>query len=246
VLCSLLWVTLLGQGVGLGDPRGPCQPLPRWDPVIHNVNKEGCERLCPVCPSSCPGCVVLGHEVTTLLGAGGGKGAGEPRPGGEEAGGAAWQELGGERDPRAEGAGATEGDAPLVTPLIPQLAGSPQGSTQPGRQVLLAGRNHGPKALRRRNGSGRAGTAKGLFTQEPLGSQERPLLQHPPKLPSSKQNGRLGVPKGGAWRGTAAQGGGCHAIPATSPSCPCRPVQPCSTHGTGAFSPPGTLPQGKV
>ena len=26
VLCSLLWVTLLGQGVGLGDPRGPCQP----------------------------------------------------------------------------------------------------------------------------------------------------------------------------------------------------------------------------
>jgi len=27
VLCSLLWVTLLGQGAGLGDPRGPCQPL---------------------------------------------------------------------------------------------------------------------------------------------------------------------------------------------------------------------------
>jgi len=26
VLCSLLWVTLLGQGVGLGDPRGPFQP----------------------------------------------------------------------------------------------------------------------------------------------------------------------------------------------------------------------------
>ena len=34
VLCSLLWVTLLGQGVGLGDPRGPCQPLPRWDSGI--------------------------------------------------------------------------------------------------------------------------------------------------------------------------------------------------------------------
>ena len=34
VLCSLLWVTLLGQGVGLGDPRGPCQPLPCWDSVI--------------------------------------------------------------------------------------------------------------------------------------------------------------------------------------------------------------------
>jgi len=26
VLCSLLWVTLLGQGVGLGDHRGPFQP----------------------------------------------------------------------------------------------------------------------------------------------------------------------------------------------------------------------------
>jgi len=26
VLCPLLWVTLLGQGAGLGDPRGPCQP----------------------------------------------------------------------------------------------------------------------------------------------------------------------------------------------------------------------------
>ena len=31
VLCSLLWVTLLGQGVGLGDPRDPFQPLPCWD-----------------------------------------------------------------------------------------------------------------------------------------------------------------------------------------------------------------------
>jgi len=26
VLCSLLWVTLLRQAVGLGDHRGPCQP----------------------------------------------------------------------------------------------------------------------------------------------------------------------------------------------------------------------------
>ena len=34
VLCSLLWVTLLGQGVGLGDPRGPLQPLPWWDSGI--------------------------------------------------------------------------------------------------------------------------------------------------------------------------------------------------------------------
>jgi len=34
VLCSLLCVTLLGQGVGLGDPRGPCQPRPCWDSGI--------------------------------------------------------------------------------------------------------------------------------------------------------------------------------------------------------------------
>jgi len=34
VLCSLLWVTLLGQGVGLGDPRGPCQPLLFCDSVM--------------------------------------------------------------------------------------------------------------------------------------------------------------------------------------------------------------------
>ena len=33
VLCSLLWVTLLGQGVGLGDPQRPCQPLPCWGSV---------------------------------------------------------------------------------------------------------------------------------------------------------------------------------------------------------------------
>ena len=33
VLCPLLWVTLLGQGVALGDPRGPCQPRPCWDSV---------------------------------------------------------------------------------------------------------------------------------------------------------------------------------------------------------------------
>jgi len=26
VLCSLLWVTLLGQGVGLGDPEVPANP----------------------------------------------------------------------------------------------------------------------------------------------------------------------------------------------------------------------------
>jgi len=33
VLCSLLWVTLLGQGVGLGDPQRS-QPLPFCDSVI--------------------------------------------------------------------------------------------------------------------------------------------------------------------------------------------------------------------
>jgi len=27
VLCSLLWVTLLGQGVGLGDPQRPLPTL---------------------------------------------------------------------------------------------------------------------------------------------------------------------------------------------------------------------------
>jgi len=34
VLCSLLWVTLLGQGVGLGDPQRSCQPLLFCDSVI--------------------------------------------------------------------------------------------------------------------------------------------------------------------------------------------------------------------
>jgi len=34
VLCSLLWVTLLGQGFGLDDPQSPFQPLPFCDSVI--------------------------------------------------------------------------------------------------------------------------------------------------------------------------------------------------------------------
>ena len=34
VLCSLLWVTLLRQGVGLGDPQRALQPLPCWDSGI--------------------------------------------------------------------------------------------------------------------------------------------------------------------------------------------------------------------
>ena len=33
VLCSLLWVTLLWQGVGLGDPKGPFQPRTFCDSV---------------------------------------------------------------------------------------------------------------------------------------------------------------------------------------------------------------------
>ena len=37
VLCSLLWVTLLGQGVGLGDPRDPFQPRTFRDPVTPEV-----------------------------------------------------------------------------------------------------------------------------------------------------------------------------------------------------------------
>ena len=41
VLWSLVWVTLLGQGVGLGDPRGPFQPPPlcnsvTWVPARHS------------------------------------------------------------------------------------------------------------------------------------------------------------------------------------------------------------------
>jgi len=33
VLCSLLWVTLLGQGVGVGDPQRSLPTLPCWDSV---------------------------------------------------------------------------------------------------------------------------------------------------------------------------------------------------------------------
>jgi len=41
VLCSLLWVTLLGQGVGLGDPQRAL-PTPAmlgfWDSVTQSPN----------------------------------------------------------------------------------------------------------------------------------------------------------------------------------------------------------------
>jgi len=46
VLCSLLWVTLLGQGVGLGDPRGPFQPLPFCDSAGAHLHLSS--HLC--CP----------------------------------------------------------------------------------------------------------------------------------------------------------------------------------------------------
>jgi len=45
VLCSLLWVTLLGQGAGLGDPRGPCQPQPFCDAVIIAWDRMGMSLL---------------------------------------------------------------------------------------------------------------------------------------------------------------------------------------------------------
>ena len=34
VLCSLLWVTLLGQGVGLGDPQRALPTPTMWDSVV--------------------------------------------------------------------------------------------------------------------------------------------------------------------------------------------------------------------
>jgi len=45
VLCSLLWVTLLQQGVGLDDPRGPFQPLPFWGSVNILIRLIFC-RVC--------------------------------------------------------------------------------------------------------------------------------------------------------------------------------------------------------
>ena len=42
VLCSLLWVTLLGQGVGLGDPqRSLPTPRPRWDSAADAISSVG-------------------------------------------------------------------------------------------------------------------------------------------------------------------------------------------------------------
>jgi len=42
VLCPLLWVTLLGQGVGWVTHRGPCPPLPCWDSgILWRVPRMG-------------------------------------------------------------------------------------------------------------------------------------------------------------------------------------------------------------
>jgi len=44
VLCSLLWVTLLGQGVGLGDPQRSL-PTPTMLGFWDSVKQEGAERF---------------------------------------------------------------------------------------------------------------------------------------------------------------------------------------------------------
>jgi len=59
VLCSLLWVTLLGQGVGLGDPQRSL-PTPNilWfcvNPFLEGLRAgrgaEGCASLGFICIS---------------------------------------------------------------------------------------------------------------------------------------------------------------------------------------------------
>jgi len=49
VLCSLLWVTLLGQRVGLGDPRRSLPTLPCWDSVIL-CETQPLLQLVQLCP----------------------------------------------------------------------------------------------------------------------------------------------------------------------------------------------------
>jgi len=44
VLCPLLWVTLLGQGVGLGDPQRSLLIPPCWDSGIL-CSRETCSHL---------------------------------------------------------------------------------------------------------------------------------------------------------------------------------------------------------
>ena len=70
VLCSLLWVTLLWQGVGLGDPRGPFQPRSFCDSVIteessctlYSSRNQHLSTLCLLNPSLCP--PALKHTLT--------------------------------------------------------------------------------------------------------------------------------------------------------------------------------------
>lgn len=101
------------------------------------------------------------------------KGAGEPGLGARE-----WVEKSErnweEWDPMADAGAVEDDDAPLVIQFTqylpreagaPRLPGSPQGSTQPRRQMLAAGRNPGLEALSsggslppRRGGAGMRGT----------------------------------------------------------------------------------------
>jgi len=62
VLCSLLWVTLLGQGVGLGDHRGPFQPRTFCDSVILCHGWQGSRAL----PSLAAIHLALGSHDATL------------------------------------------------------------------------------------------------------------------------------------------------------------------------------------
>jgi len=51
VLCSLLWVTLLGQGVGLGDPQRSL-PTPTMLGFCDSVTKCGCVPAAASAPHS--------------------------------------------------------------------------------------------------------------------------------------------------------------------------------------------------
>jgi len=50
VLCPLLWVTLLGQGVGWGVPRGPCPPAMLDSVILFPLSLV----LCPPVPCTVP------------------------------------------------------------------------------------------------------------------------------------------------------------------------------------------------
>jgi len=59
VLCPLLWVTLLGQGAGLGDPQRALPTPPCWGSVKRSVSpsqKASRSRLCAAARAKCPAC----------------------------------------------------------------------------------------------------------------------------------------------------------------------------------------------